>query len=552
MNQLQDLLSELHDDPSVGPDQEGPLQLVAPDEGANRARRRALTRRTFIGVSLGAAGTAALTALPSAAAADRDPFTLGVASGDPTTTGIVLWTRLAVDPFAEDGKGGMPNKPVTVSWQLATDDTFHNVVRAGAVKATSDWAHSVHVEVDGLQPDRWYWYRFRVGKHVSPIARTRTLPGADSTTPLHAVAVSCSHYELGYFTAYHHAAQEQPDLVLALGDYIYEGGGVPTRLRPHPGSTCITLADFRRRYALYKAEAEAQELHHAAPWAVTWDDHEVQDQWAGIYPKSGVPTDTFEARRAAAARAYYENMPLRRRSIPNGSSIQLFRRFTWGRTADIHVLDTRQYRDRQACHDGGKTWWFANCAEQEDPSRTLLGKAQTDWLVDGFQRSRATWQVMPQGVFFSRRDITEGPVTTLGSDAWDGYRADRDLIRDAWAERGHNGVVLTGDVHASFANEVKADFEDPDSRTVGVELVATSISSSGDGYEENESYAPVLAENPHIKWINGRRGYLSMNYNSQRLDAKFMSVPYVTSLGAPVELKNRFEVEAGAPALHPA
>ena len=547
---LQGLLTEIHADTDVS-DDDAPLQLVAPDAGANRARRRALSRRTFIGVSLGAAGTAAL-ASPAATAADRDPFTLGIASGDPTATGIVLWTRLAVDPLAEDGLGGMPSRRVPVQWQLATDEAFTDVVRAGTATASPDWGHSVHIEVDGLQPDSWYWYRFRVGQHISPVARTRTLPSPEADTPLHAIAVSCSHYEGGWFTPYHHAAQERPDLVLELGDYIYEGAGVEGRTRVHPGSTCVTLADYRRRYALYKAEAETQELHHVAPWVVTWDDHEIQDNWAGIYPKDGVPSDAWEARRAAATRAYYENMPLRRSSVPDGSSMKLFRRFRWGRTADLHVLDTRQYRDLQACHDGGETWWFDDCEEQADPSRTLLGKEQTDWLLDGFRRSEATWQVMPQGVFFSRRDITEGPVTTLGSDGWDGYRADRDLVRDAWAEHEHNAVVLTGDVHASFANEVKADFEDPDSRTVGVELVATSVTSNGDGYEENPSYPPVLAENPHIKWINGRRGYISMDYDSERLDVRFMGVPYVSTPGAPVELKNRFEGPAGTPQLHPA
>lgn len=545
---LQQLLSDLHADSEAGEDDDVPLQLVAPDRGANRARLRALSRRTFIGVSLGAAGTAALTA-PTAHAADRDPFTLGVASGDPTTTGVVLWTRLAVDPFAEDGKGGMPSRSVTVSWQVASDERFENVVRAGATRAAPEWAHSVHLEVDGLESDGEYWYRFRVGKHLSPTGRTRTLPGPDSTTPLHAIAVSCAHYEGGFFTAYHHAAQERPDLVLELGDYIYEGGGVDGSTRKHPGPLCLTLADYRRRYALYKAEAETQELHHTAPWVVTWDDHEVQDNWAGIYPKRGVPTDAWAARKVAAVRAYYENMPLRRRSVPNGSSIQLFRRFRWGRTADIHVLDTRQYRDRQACHDGQK-WWFSDCEEQADPSRTILGADQRKWLFDGFDDSDATWQVMPQGVFFSRRDITEGPEDTLASDGWDGYRADRNEVRDQWAQRNLNGVVLTGDVHAGFANEVKADFEDPDSRTVGVELVASSIGSGGDGYEENSSFPPVMAENPHIKWINGRRGYISMHYDAERLDATFMGVPYISTPGAPVQLKNRFEVAAGEPGLH--
>src|SRR5699024_6568761 len=294
---LQNLLSDLHHEPDADPDHDAPVQLVAPDEGANRARRRALSRRTFIGASLGAAGTAVFAGRAAAATGDRDPFTLGVASGDPAADGVVLWTRLAVDPLAEDGRGGMPNRVVPVSWQVATDDTFGTVVRSGTATARPEWGHSVHVKIDGLEPDRWYWYRFRVDRRVSPTARTRTLPGPDSTVPLHAIAVSCTHYEGGWFTPYHHAAQEHPDLVLELGDYIYEGAGVEGRTRVHPGSTCVTLADYRRRYALYKAEPETQELHRVAPWVVTWDDHEVQDNWAGIHPKDGVPSDAWEARR---------------------------------------------------------------------------------------------------------------------------------------------------------------------------------------------------------------------------------------------------------------
>lgn len=547
--ELERLLAAQHDDHD-----DTPLQLIAPDRGANRARRRALTRRTFIGVSLGAAGAVGAVGVNAlgtspAYASDPDPFTLGVASGDPTATGIVLWTRLAVDPLAEDGSGGMPNKRFPVEWQLATDEKFSKVVQSGSVQADPAWGHSVHIEVEDLEPDQWYWYRFRSDKHLSPIGRTRTMPAADATTALHAVAVTCSHYEGGWFTGYDHAAQEGPDLVVELGDYIYEGGGVDGRTRVHPGSTCITLGDYRRRYALYKAEPETQQLHQAAPWIVTWDDHEVQDNWAGIHPKDGVPSDEFEARRTAATRAFYENMPLRRRSQPDGPSIQLYRRFRWGRTADLHVLDTRQYRDRQACHDGGKTWWFVDCPEQADPNRTMLGEQQTNWLLDGFDNAEATWQVMAQGVVFSRR---QGPDRALGSDSWDGYQANRNLIRDAWTERGvNNAVVLTGDVHLHMSNEIKADFEDPDSQTVGVELVSTSITSGDDGRDSDPNWEKIMELNPHIKWIGGRRGYLSMDYTTERLEVRHMQVPYVSKPGAPVEVARSYEVPAGAPRLHP-
>lgn len=530
-----------------------PLRLIAPDEGANRARARRMSRRTFVvASSLTGAAAASLTGLQVAAAADPDPFTLGVASGDPSDDGVVLWTRLAVDPLAEDGHGGMPTRKITVEWQVASDEKFESVVRSGRAVADPAWGHSVHVEVDGLEADRWYHYRFRVGSHLSPVARTRTLPAADATTDLHAVAVSCSHYEGGWFTAYHHAAEERPDVVLELGDYIYEGAGNEDGTRTHPGSTCMSLADYRRRYALYHAEAETQELHHAAPWIVTWDDHEIQDNWAGIHPKEGVPTDEFERRRANAMRAYYENMPLRKQSRPSGVKFQLFRRFSWGRTADLHVLDTRQYRDLQACHDGGSTWWFTDCPERDDPDRTMLGTRQTDWLVEGLAKSEAQWQILPQGVFFSHRDGAPGPEEeSLSVDGWDGYRANRNLIRDTWTEHGHlNTTVLTGDVHKAFANEILADFDDPGSPTVGIELVTTSVTSAGDGVANDPSLQPVLEENEHIKWIDNLRGYLSATWTRDGLTARFMTVPKVTTPGAPVNTEKVFHVPAGEPGLH--
>ncbi|GAA1796293.1 alkaline phosphatase [Planosporangium flavigriseum] len=542
-------------------DNSGPLRLVAPDQGANAARRRQYSRRTFVGVSLAAGLAVGLGGRGSAAAAatghtspswtGQDPFRLGVASGDPTPDGVVLWTRLAIDPLAEDGAGGMPSQNIDVSWQLARDPQFRHIVRSGVAPAVPEWAHSVHVEVEGLQPGHEYWYRFRVGGHLSPVGRTLTSPAPGNHRDLHAVAVSCSHYEGGYFTAYRHAAEENPDVVFELGDYIYEGAGVAGRFRVHPGSTCVSLAQYRARYALYKNEPETQQLHAAAPWIVTWDDHEVQDNWAGVYDKNGVPSDAFAARRAAAAKAYYENMPLRRASIPNGPDIKLYRRLRWGSLADIHVLDERSFRDRQAGNTNGSTWWFSNRKDEyNSPNRTILGAEQRAWLLDGLRQSRATWQILPQGVFFAKRDITAGPVETLGSDGWDGYGYDRDSIRDTWAARRHNAVVLTGDVHMHFANEIKADFANPDSATVGVELVTTSVTSGDDGSDTVNGGATVLAENPHIKFIQNRRGYVRMKYTRDELRSDFMSMPYVQRPDAPISAAASFVTPAGAPAMH--
>ncbi|MGD7706139.1 alkaline phosphatase D family protein [Microlunatus sp. Y2014] len=516
-----------------------------------------LTRRTLLASSAGAAATAAIAGAGVSRAhatpiwRQGDLFNLGVASGDPTADGVVLWTRLALDPVAADGHGGMPDRDIPVQWELATDAAFTRVIRRGGVDAVPAWGHSVHVELEGLPADTEFWYRFRCGQQHSPIGRTQTMPPRGSTRDLHMVSVSCSHYEGGLFTAYQHAADERPDVVFALGDYIYEGAGVASRFRTHPGSTCITLADFRRRYGVYKAEAPTRELHAAAPWIVTWDDHEIQDNWAGLYPKGGVPTQTWLARRAAGTQAYWENMPLRRRSRPRAENMDLYRRFSWGDLVDLHVLDTRQYRDLQACHDGGRTWWFANCTEQTNPNRTILGTAQREWLTSGLRESPAAWQVLAQSVFFSKRDITPGEVETLGSDGWDGYRADRDKVIAALASRPEsNALVLTGDVHMHFANELKTDFWDPGSRPLGAELVTTAISSGGDGSDTIRGGPEVLAENPHVRYIANRRGYVSTTISRTEATARFRTVSAVTTPGAPVSTDAEFVVPRGEGALH--
>lgn len=528
---------------------QGPLHLTAPDRGAAAARRRAATRRTFLGASLAAVG--ATTMGTHSAAAAPQTVAAVLASGDPTSSGVVLWTRLAIDALAEDGGGGMPSQSIPVTWQLSSDPLFGRVLRSGAEIARPQSAHSIHVELGDLTPGREYFYRFRVGQHVSETGRTLTMPKSGDSRSLSMIALSCTHYEAGYFTGYRRAAAEQPDLVFELGDYIYEGGGVTGRTRVHPGATLLTLADYRRRYALYKNEAESQELHQVAPWIVTWDDHEVGDNWAGIYPKDLVPSDAFMERRAAAFQAYYENMPLRRSSAPRGTELQLFRRFQWGDLATFHVLDTRQYRDLQACHDGGKTWWFSDCPERDDPNRSLTGKAQEKWLLDGFASSDATWQVIPQADFFAQRDLTPGAVQTMATDGWDGYRVNRDAIRDGWVERGvKNAVVLTGDVHMHFANEIKADFNDPESANVGVELVTASTTSGGDGSDNPRGGEMVLAENGHIKYIADRRGYISMKVDRDQMRADFKTMRYVSTPGAPISTDRSYIIPAGEPSLN--
>jgi alkaline phosphatase D len=324
-----------------------------------------------------------------------DPFTLGVASGEPSSDGVVIWTRLAPNPLADDGLGGMPARAVDVEWEVAADERFTRVEQRGIATAAPKLAHSVHVELTGLRPGAEYFYRFRTAGHVSPAGHTRTTPAPGSLAPLTMCFASCSNYEQGLFTAYRRLAEEQPDLVVHLGDYQYEYAAGTTMMpdgtvREHVGPETVTLANYRQRYAQYKTDPDLQAAHAAAPWLAVFDDHELADNWADETPER--PQPAFRNRRAAALRAYYENMPLRRSSMPRGINMQLYRRMHWGDLATFHMLDTRQYRADQACGDKSKS----DCAERRDVTRSMLGPRQERWLLNGFQRSRARWDLLGQ------------------------------------------------------------------------------------------------------------------------------------------------------------
>ncbi len=503
------------------------------------------------------AGAAALTVplaapwvgvRPSAAAPTprRSPFTLGVASGDPLPDGVVLWTRLALDPLADDGLGGMPSRTYLVEWELAADPRFARTVRRGVVRAAPRTAHAVHVEVDGLRPGREYWYRFRLGRHVSPAGRTRTAPAPSTRTGALAMAfASCSQYEHGFFAAYRQLAADEPDLVLHLGDYQYEyvkdAYVSPTgNVRDHDGPETTTLAGYRQRLAQYRADADLQAAHAVAPWLVVFDDHEVDNNWADdVSENDPEETPLLPARRAAAFRAYYENMPLRRSALPDGPDMQLFRRIHWGRLASFHMLDTRQYRDDQACGDG-----YKDCPEAADPARSLPGARQERWLAGGLARSRATWDVLGQQVFFGRRDRSATPDVTVSMDSWDGYPASRDRVVSSWSGV-RNPVVLTGDVHAHWASEVLADFDDPDSAVVGSELVCSSITSGGNGYDEPTGQHPWAAYNPNLRFWTNLRGYVTTRITPETLEADFRCVPQVTEPGAAAFTRASFRLTDG-------
>jgi alkaline phosphatase D len=510
------------------------------------ARSSHVTRRSVLLGGAGALGVAAFGggALSRAAASPGAGFArpagpyfnLGVASGDPLPDSVVLWTRLAPNPTAEDGFGGMPDTTVPVEWELAKDEKFTQIVQRGHTDAQRKSAHSVHVEPTGLQPGTEYFYRFRAHGNLSDVGRTRTAPAPDQLSELTMCFASCSHYGEGHFTAYRRMAEDHPGLILHLGDYQYEYPAKAADVRKVLGPETVTLANYRQRHGQYKSDLDLQVAHATAPWLVVWDDHETENNWADEVPEQ--PDPGFLDRRAAAFQAYYENMPLRSTARPRGIDMRLYRRFAWGELATFHMLDTRQYRDDQACGDGTRV----NCVERLDPNRTITGVEQERWLLDGFHRSRARWDVLGQQVFFAQRDLRVGAEQGFSMDAWDGYRANRDRVAAGLGNSGvRNGVVLTGDVHRHWAAEVRENPDQPDSRGVGVELVATSVTSGGDGNEDTN--AGVLAENPHLRFFKNRRGYVRTRFTGDELRADFRILPFVRTADAPAQTAAAFVVE---------
>ncbi|MFJ2258588.1 alkaline phosphatase D family protein [Streptomyces sp. NPDC087844] len=531
-----------------------------------RAAARHLGRRRLFTVTGAAAVLAFATNLPTAGVAGAaefdtakitdDPFTLGVASGDPQATSVLLWTRLAPTPYQADS--GLPPERVVVHWELARDERFRHVVRRGATFAHPEFHHSVHVEVGHLDPDRVFYYRFKTGSWISETGRTRTAPSSRARVDeLRFAAVSCQAYHDGYFTAYGHLAEDDVDVVFHVGDYLYEyavnsvGGARNYTDRVLPdlfNHETITLEDYRLRYALYKTDPDLRAVHAAHPFVVTWDDHEIENNYADDIPENSVPPEEFLLRRAAGYRAYWENLPLRRPQRPEGPDMRMYRRLNWGRLAQFDILDTRQYRSDQAYGDGADV----PGPETDDPARTITGAAQERWLLDGWQASRALWNVLPQQVIFSQRNFDLTVPSRVSMDAWDGYRASRGRVLAGAKSAGvDNLMVLTGDVHVGYAFDIKDDFDDAGSRTLGTEIVTTSITSGRDGVERPANWETYMAANPHLKFYNGRRGYTTVRLGQDDARADFKTVPAVTTPGAAISTAASFVTEVGDQGLKP-
>jgi alkaline phosphatase D len=519
-----------------------------------------LSRRRFLGVAAGTglvlAGCGGDGAKGSGAAVAKrpnlpapsfsgPPFTLGVASGDPLPNGVVLWTRLAPKPL--EG-GGMSPADVVVEWEVATDERFTDVVKRGTARARADDAHSVHVDVKGLKDDRWYWYRFRAGREISPVGHTRTAPKRNAAASrLEFAFASCQHWQSGFWTPYAHLAEEDLDLVLFLGDYMYESGADPNALRQHNSSEPMDLAGYRNRYGLYKSDVNLQRAHARFPWVVTWDDHEVENNYADEDNEGGLTPEQFRTRRAAAYKAYWEHQPLRLRA-PTGPDFGLHRSVGFGALAEFAVLDGRQYRSPQAC---GETNVMSDigppCPEASDPARSMIGADQEKWLLQTLEKSKARWNVIAQQTVFAKFDVLAGPGELYNFDQWDGYVASRQRILDLLG-RGQpsNPVVITGDIHASGAGDLKLNFNDPASPSVGTEFIGTSISSTFP-----ESFIPIVEaavrETPYAKYFEARRrGYVRCTLDAKEWRSDFRYVSTTQQPEATIETGASFVVDDGS------
>lgn len=502
-----------------------------------------LDRREWLRAS---AAALALPAWLRHAGATEPLFPLGVASGQPRPDGMVLWTRLI-----------RPELPPTVDvrWTVAHDEAFTRIAAEGSFSAEAAWAHSVHAEPRGLEPGRWYFYRFEALGDRSPVGRTRTAPAPATAAGLRCVVASCQRFDHGYFGAWRHAVADAPDLVLFLGDYIYEYASPGGRVRSHEGPNVQTLEAYRARYAQYQRDPDLQAAHAAAPWLLVWDDHEVENDYAGLQGQALQPD--FAGRRAAAYQAYWEHLPFPMAARPRGTDMRIHDRLDWGALARIHLLDDRQYRDPQACprlgRGGSNTVPLAQCPELLDDKRSLLGAAQERWLAEGWDTARP-WNLVAQQTLMARctrADASAPAGPTYWTDGWDGYPAARRRLLGQVAERKLPGtVVLSGDVHAGFVADLRLDDGDTASPVIASEFCCNSISSNGPAQDRVDHWRSL---NPGLRYGRGNlRGYALLALDAQRLDGQMRVLDNALDRASPARVDARFAVEAGRPGVQPA
>lgn len=527
--------------------------------------RAGSSRRDFFKRS--GAGAAALVAapglLPLAAQAVSPVFQHGVASGDPLADRVILWTR--VTPATA--------KPaVSVSYVIATDGALTQVVQRGSAKTNPGRDYTVKVDAAGLQPATTYYYQFNAEGAASPVGRTKTLPTTGATS-LRMAVVSCSNHAYGYFNAYARiAARADLDLVMHLGDYLYEyGAGQYGNVRtPEPAHEIVTLADYRQRHAQYKRDADAQAMHRQHPLIAIWDDHETaNNSWKGGAENHQPATEgDWSARVAAALQAYYEWMPVRPVDVNNLRDNH--RRFAYGDLADLLMLEERlNARSEQLTTATHATPFGAGFATTDpgygDPARTLLGDAEEAWLVDRLRTTPARWKLLGQGVMFAQlkapgsNQATDPGLYFINSDQWDGYEPARNrlyaaLKGDAANAKVDNLVVLTGDIHSSWAADLTPNPYSPASYdkasgagSLGVEFVGTSVTSPGIDTDTTGAVAGAIkAYNPHFKYVQlTRRGYLLVDVNPDRVVGEWWYVDTVASPSNVEIFAAAFEVRHG-------
>jgi alkaline phosphatase D len=479
----------------------------------------------------------------SGRASGRDPFRLGVASGSPTSSAVVLWTRLAPDPLAEGG--GMPPRAVPVRWVMALSPDLSRPVASGTATARPDRAHSVHVDVRHLAPDTRYWYRFFVGDAASPIGATKTLPAPlSSTREVRFATLCCQNYAHGYFTGYDAIVEDEPDFVLHLGDYIYETDfGTP--VRPHETTAPLdTLDAFRRRHALYKMDPSLARAHAMLPFFATLDNHDAAID----------ASPATRSIRALAYRAWLEHMPVRHFLEPDGHA-NIAQSIVVGDLVHIAVPDTRQFRDTQAICTASATpqWGFGNyriaCDNMDDPHRTMLGVAQEQRLQADFRRLRRRWNVLASTVPVAPFVMADGPYRRAYVASWDGYPAARQRLLSGLRAAGiGNVVVLSGDVHSSWIMDLRERADDPAS-LIGTEIVATSLSSDCPRALSDPMTANV-SHNPHVRFFDvDRRGYVLNTVDRDHWRAALKFVDDVKVKGGTTRTGKQVVIAAGRPGI---
>ena len=515
----------------------------------NRTSRRTLLKELAMATLL----------LPSAKSAwgqqklKKNPFELGVASGSATHDSVVLWTRLIDQGFFGSN---LPEEIIPVQWELADDESFTRIVKSGVSPAMPSLAHSVHVEIGDLPANRWFHYRFRVGEYSSSVGRTRTFGPTDGVNaPIKVAFASCQNYEQGYFNAYTHLVAEKPDLMLFLGDYIYEYPPGDSAVRTVEGSWCLGLSDYRRRYAFYKKEKDLQAAHACCPWLVIWDDHEVQNDYAGSQEGSSGPSVDFKKRRAAAYQAYYEHMPLRASTLiegleglERGAEMRIYEHYGVGSLIGVSLLDARQYRSPQVCTPGGKSGSGLldpkSCNDLRDDKRTMLGASQEQWLERQFLSAKQyTWNFIAQSTLFGPCPFETNDGVKIWNDGWDGYPASRSRILDQVVRHEvPNLVVLGGDVHSNWVGYIKEDYDLSNSKTLGVEFCGTSICSRG-----GRSLNSRQKLNPHFIFSDGFwNGYAIAEVTVAELKVHLRIVKDHRQKESGIETLASFSVKAGS------